>query len=54
MKELIEQIIAEWVVVHDNMLLEGNKAAQRRARVATLKLEKLLKQYRKETTNGKK
>lgn len=48
MKELLENIqnaITEFTS-HANQGLKGNKSATRRARVCSVKLEKLLKDYR--------
>jgi len=47
LKELKKEMIAEWIDFHDNMLSAKNKSAQRRARVASLELTKLMKEFRK-------
>lgn len=49
MKELVEKINAAWAVFAENAdkQLAGNKAAGARARKASLKIEKLLKEFRK-------
>jgi len=49
MKELIEKINAVCDAIKEDIAKEGNKAAQARVRKATLELEKLGKQYRKES-----
>lgn len=52
MNELIEKINAELAAFQkdaDAQLTKGNKAAKARVRKATLELEKLGKQYRKES-----
>ena len=49
MKELIEQINALCDAIKVDIVKTENKAAQARVRKATLNLEKLGKQYRKES-----
>lgn len=49
MKELIEKISQSFDAFKTDAVKEGNKAAARRARQNTLELEKLLKQYRKDS-----
>lgn len=52
MKELVEKINAEIAAFQENATAQvekGNKAAGARARKSTLSLEKLGKQYRKES-----
>lgn len=54
MNELINSInetIATFQVECESFVEKGNKAAGRRARKATLELEKLMKQFRKESVN---
>lgn len=54
MKQLVEQIdtvIKGFTVNAGKQLADGNKAAGVRARKASLELEKLLKQFRKESIN---
>lgn len=55
MKELAESITKTIAEFADNFVLnveKGNKAAGVRARKASLKLEKLLKEYRKESVKA--
>ena len=49
MKELVEKLNAAWAVFAENAEknLAGNKAAGKRARKASLELEKALKEFRK-------
>lgn len=57
MKQLVEQVIAKCEEVKVNALAQvekGNKAAGARARKASLELEKLLKEFRKESVNAAK
>lgn len=57
MKELIEQIQASFDAFKEdaNLQLEkGNKAAGTRARKSSLELEKLMKQFRKESLEASK
>lgn len=49
MKELIEKIVAQCDAIKADIVKEDNKAAAARVRKATLELEKLGKQYRKES-----
>lgn len=49
MKELIEQISALCDAIKVDIVKENNKAAAARVRKATLDLEKLGKQYRKQS-----
>ena len=51
MEELVKKIMETELVLNKNMEdnLNGNKAAGVRARKATLALEKLFKQFRKES-----
>lgn len=52
MKELIEKINAEYEVFAANAAAQaekGNKAAGTRARKASLEVEKLMKEFRKES-----
>lgn len=52
MKELLEKMYAEMEAVKTNAQLQfeaGNKAAGTRARKASLNLEKILKEFRKES-----
>lgn len=49
MKELIEKIIAQCDAIKEDIVKENNKAAQARVRKATVELEKLGKQYRKDS-----
>ncbi len=57
MKELADKISVKMVEfeknIHDNVKL-GNKAAGVRARKASLELEKLLKEYRKQSIEAAK
>lgn len=57
MKELFDQIRSKTDELYKDMELNvnnGNKAAGVRARKATLELEKMYKQYRKESINAEK
>lgn len=57
MKQLVEHVIAKCEEVKVNALAQvekGNKAAGARARKASLELEKLLKEFRKESVNAAK
>ena len=47
MKELVEKINALCDAIKEDIVKDGNKAAQARVRKATLELEKLGKEYRK-------
>lgn len=51
MKELVEKIIEtmDYFKTESGKRLKGNTTAGRRARKATLELEKLMKEYRKES-----
>ncbi len=49
MKELIENIAKVYEAFRTDAAKEGNKAAAMRARKQSLELEKLLKQYRKDS-----
>ena len=47
MEKLVKEILAEVEAIKADIVKEGNKAAAARVRKATLKLEKLGKEYRK-------
>lgn len=49
MKELLEKITATFTAFSTDAVKEANKSAAVRARKASLELEKLLKQYRKDS-----
>lgn len=56
MKELVKKIMETELVLNKNMEdnIKGNKAAGVRARKNTLELERLFKQYRKESVAASK
>ena len=57
MKALVEQVIAKCEEVKINAVAQaekGNKAAGARARKASIELEKLLKEFRKESVKAAK
>ncbi len=49
MKKLVEDILAQCDAIKEDIVKEGNKAAAARVRKATLALEKLGKEYRKQS-----
>ncbi len=54
MEELIDKMTATMNALKADITKVGNKSAQRRARALTLELEKLGKQYRKESIEAEK
>lgn len=56
MEDLVKQISSEQLILNIELenALKGNKAAAARARKATLILERLYKQYRKESIDAAK
>ncbi len=49
MKQLIEDIVAQCDIIKEDIVKEGNKAAAKRVRKATIVLNKLGKEYRKKS-----
>ena len=57
MKDLVEKIVAQFAEFEKEAranVENGNKAAGTRARKASLELEKLMKQFRKDSIEGSK
>ena len=54
LEEIIHNLVDMWLQIHNDLFkaAKGNKAAAQRVRVASIHLEKMLKEFRKESVRS--